>query len=98
MEREDLPGECLMEYDFRFMTLAEDVGCMILSGSKSSVRRLIAKRCKDFEIPLLMLYPPAQFFAETAITIKEDKERTEILNNCQIRHIVIPKRVIFPAG
>jgi hypothetical protein len=45
-----------------------------------------------------MLYPPAQFFAETAITIKEDKERTEILNNCQIRHIVIPKRVIFPAG
>jgi len=31
MEREDLPGECLMEYDFRFMTLAEDVGCMILN-------------------------------------------------------------------
>ena len=91
-----------MEYDFRDMDVpkhpkGKELGCMILNPPfQKAAFRLIMKRCQDFGVSLLLLYPPAQFFAETAVTITEDKLRTQILNECQIRHLVIPKRVIFP--
>ena len=74
----------------------KELGLMILNPPfQKAAFRLIMKRCKDFGVPLLLLYPPAQMFAETAVTIQEDKDRTSTLNNCQIRHLVLPKRVIF---
>ena len=85
-----------MEYDFRYMDVPDNVGCLVLNPPFQKVAfRLILKRVKELGIPLCLLYPPSQFFAETAFTIDDDVERVAILNECQIKMDCLPKRVIF---
>jgi len=88
--------ECKMDKDFRDMDPPENIGCIVINPPfQKGALRLVINRSKHLGVPLIMLFPPFQFFTDVAHSIPEDRERAYHLNLCEIHHHVLPKPVTF---